>query len=192
MRVLLHDSLAVLWDVGRNRCPRRGELPAVPDASNGINRRVLLVPDRGNGSTGLLRGVPLTVYPARSSDSLSPGKDQKWDRLLNSREEVLTDRLHCIRFMKKKTANMEVIAENTLRNSYEKRLKKNIKFDSFLYAFWERGDDELLHVQRRMHPEAPESSRKAERLRIKPGDSNIKVMYWFKMNLQQYVKTFFT
>ncbi|EFJ93021.1 hypothetical protein HMPREF9531_01883, partial [Escherichia coli MS 45-1] len=26
--------------------------------------------------------------------------------------------------MKKKTANMEVIAENTLRNSYEKRLKK--------------------------------------------------------------------
>lgn len=192
MRVLLHDSLAVLWDVGRNRCPRRGELPAVPDASNGINRRVLLVPDRGNGSTGLLRGVPLTVYPARSSDSLSPGKDQKWDRLLNSREEVLTDRLHCIRFMKKKTANMEVIAENTLRNSYEKRLKKNIKFDSFLYAFWERGDDELLHVQRRMHPEAPESSRKAERLRIKPGDSNIKVIYWFKMNLQQYVKTFFT
>ena len=124
MRVLLHDSLAVLWDVGRNRCPRRGELPAVPDASNGINRRVLLVPDRGNGSTGLLRGVPLTVNPARSSDSLSPGKDQKWDRLLNSREEVLTDRLHCIRFMKKKTANMEVIAENTLRNSYEKRLKK--------------------------------------------------------------------
>ena len=192
MRVLLHDSLAVLWDVGRNRCPRRGELPAVPNASNGINRRVLLVPDRGNGSTGLLRGVPLTVYPARSSDSLSPGKDQKWDRLLNSREEVLTDRLHCIRFMKKKTANMEVIAENTLRNSYEKRLKKNIKFDSFLYAFWERGDDELLHVQRRMHPEAPESSRKAERLRIKPGDSNIKVIYWFKMNLQQYVKTFFT
>ncbi len=192
MRVLLHDSLAVLWDVGRNRCPRRGELPAVPDASNGINRRALLVPDRGNGSTGLLRGVPLTVNPARSSDSLSPGKDQKWDRLLNSREEVLTDRLHCIRFMKKKTANMEVIAENTLRNSYEKRLKKNIKFDSFLYAFWERGDDELLHVQRRMHPEAPESSRKAERLRIKPGDSNIKVMYWFKMNLQQYVKTFFT
>ena len=192
MRVLLHDSLAVLWDVGRNRCPRRGELPAVPDASNGINRRVLLVPDRGNGSTGLLRGVPLTVYPARSSDSLSPGKDQKWDRLLNSREEVLTDRLYCIRFMKKKTANMEVIAENTLRNSYEKRLKKNIKFDSFLYAFWERGDDELLHVQRRMHPEAPESSRKAERLRIKPGDSNIKVIHWFKMNLQQYVKTFFT
>lgn len=192
MRVLLHDSLAVLWDVGRNRCPRRGELPAVPDASNGINRRALLVPDRGNGSTGLLRGVPLTVNPARSSDSLSPGKDQKWDRLLNSREEVLTDRLHCIRFMKKKTANMEVIAESTLRNSYEKRLKKNIKFDSFLYAFWERGDDELLHVQRRMHPEAPESSRKAERLRIKPGDSNIKVMYWFKMNLQQYVKTFFT
>ena len=192
MRVLLHDSLAVLWDVGRNRCPRGGELPAVPDASNGINRRALLVPDRGNGSTGLLRGVPLTVNPARSSDSLSPGKDQKWDRLLNSREEVLTDRLHCIRFMKKKTANMEVIAENTLRNSYEKRLKKNIKFDSFLYAFWERGDDELLHVQRRMHPEAPESSRKAERLRIKPGDSNIKVMYWFKMNLQQYVKTFFT
>ena len=180
MRVLLHASLAVLWDVGRNRCPRRGELPAVPDASNGINRRALLVPDRGNGSTGLLRGVPLTVNPARSSDSLSPGKDQKWDRLLNSREEVLTDRLHCIRFMKKKTANMEVIAENTLRNSYEKRLKKNIKFDSFLYAFWERGDDELLHVQRRMHPEAPESSRKAERLRIKPGDSNIKVMYWFK------------
>lgn len=55
---------------------RAGELPAVPDASNGINRRVLLVPDRGNGSTGLLRGVPLTVYPARSSDSLSPGKDQ--------------------------------------------------------------------------------------------------------------------
>lgn len=102
----------------------QGELPAVPDASNGINRRVLLVPDRGNGSTGLLRGVPLTVNPARSSDSLSPGKDQKWDRLLNSREEVLTDRLHCIRFMKKKTANMEVIAENTLRNSYEKRLKK--------------------------------------------------------------------
>ena len=100
------------------------EMSAVPDASNGINRRVLLVPDRGNGSTGLLRGVPLTVYPARSSDSLSPGKDQKWDRLLNSREEVLTDRLHCIRFMKKKTANMEVIAENTLRNSYEKRLKK--------------------------------------------------------------------
>lgn len=192
MRVLLHDSLAVLWDVGRNRCPRRGELPAVPDASNSINRRALLVPDRGNGSTGLLRGVPLTVNPARSSDSLSPGKDQKWDRLLNSREEVLTDRLHCIRFMKKKTANMEVIAENTLRNSYEKRLKKNIKFDSFLYAFWERGDDELLHVQRRMHPEAPESSRKAERLRIKPGDSNIKVIYWFKMNLQQYVKTFFT
>ena len=192
MRVLLHDSLAVLWDVGRNRCPRRGELPAVPDASNGINRRALLVPDRGNGSTGLLRGVPLTVNPARSSDSLSPGKDQKWERLHNSREEVLTDRLHCIRFMKKKTANMEVIAENTLRNSYEKRLKKNIKFDSFLYAFWERGDDELLHVQRRMHPEAPESSRKAERLRIKPGDSNIKVMYWFKMNLQQYVKTFFT
>ena len=87
---------------------------------------------------------------------------------------------------------MEVIAESTLRNSYEKRLKKNIKFDSFLYAFWERGDDELLHVQRSMHPEAPESSRKAERLRIKPGDSNIKVMYWFKMNLQQYVKTFFT
>ncbi len=49
----------------------QGELPAVPDASNGINRRVLLVPDRGNGSTGLLRGVPLTVYPARSSDSFS-------------------------------------------------------------------------------------------------------------------------
>ncbi|EGB84312.1 hypothetical protein HMPREF9533_00825 [Escherichia coli MS 60-1] len=36
----------------------------------------------------------------------------------------MTDRLHCIRFIKKKTANMEVIAENTLRNSYEKRLKK--------------------------------------------------------------------
>ena len=78
--------------------------------------------------------------------------------------------------MKKKTANMEVIAENTLRNSY-KTIEKNIKFDSFLYAFWERGDDELLHVQRRMHPEAPESSRKAERLRIKPGDSNIKVIH---------------
>lgn len=169
----------------------QGELPAVPDASNGINRRVLLVPDRGNGSTGLLRGVPLTVYPARSSDSLSPGKDQKWDRLLNSREEVLTDRLYCIRFMEKKAANMEVIAENTLRNSYEKRLKKyQIRF--VFICFWERGDDELLHVQRRMHPEAPESSRKAERLRIKPGDSNIKVIYWFKMNLQQYVKTFFT
>ena len=73
-----------------------------------------------------------------------------------------------------------------------KTIEKNIKFDSFLYAFWERGDDELLHVQRRMHPEAPESSRKAERLRIKPGDSNIKVIHWFKMNLQQYVKTFFT
>lgn len=55
---------------------RAGELPAVPDASNSINRRALLVPDRGNGSTGLLRGVPLTVNPARSSDSLSPGKDQ--------------------------------------------------------------------------------------------------------------------
>lgn len=54
----------------------QGELPAVPDASNSINRRALLVPDRGNGSTGLLRGVPLTVNPARSSDSLSPGKDQ--------------------------------------------------------------------------------------------------------------------
>lgn len=49
----------------------QGELPAVPDASNSINRRALLVPDRGNGSTGLLRGVPLTVNPARSSDSLS-------------------------------------------------------------------------------------------------------------------------
>lgn len=35
---------------------RAGELPAVPDASNSINRRALLVPDRGNGSTGLLRG----------------------------------------------------------------------------------------------------------------------------------------
>lgn len=35
----------------------QGELPVVPDASNGINRRALLVPDRGNGSTGLLRGV---------------------------------------------------------------------------------------------------------------------------------------
>lgn len=78
--------------------------------------------------------------------------------------------------MKKKTANMEVIAENTLRNSYEKRLKKyQIRF--VFICFWERGDDELLHVQRRMHPEAPESSRKAERLRIKPGDSNIKVIY---------------
>ncbi len=77
MRVLLYDSMAVLCDVGWNRCGSRGELPAVPDASNGINRRVLFVPDRGNGSTGLLRGVPLTVYPARSSDSLSPGKDQK-------------------------------------------------------------------------------------------------------------------
>ena len=63
-----------------------------------------------------------------------------------------------------------------------KTIEKNIKFDSFLYAFWERGDDELLHVQRRMHPEAPESSRKAERLRIKPGDSNIKVIHWFKMH----------
>ena len=77
MRVLLHDSLDVLGDVGRSRWQSRGELPDLPDASNGINRRVLLVPDRGNGSTGLLRGVPLTVYPARSSDSLSPGKDQK-------------------------------------------------------------------------------------------------------------------
>lgn len=55
----------------------QGELPAVPDASNSINRRALLVPDRGNGSTGLLRGVPLTVNPARSSDSLSPGKRPK-------------------------------------------------------------------------------------------------------------------
>ena len=90
----------------------------------------------------------------------------------------MTDWLYCIRFMKKKTANMEAIAENTLRNSYEKRLKKiSIRFDSFLYAFWARGDDELLHVQRRMHPEAPESSRKAERLRIKPGDSNIRITY---------------
>lgn len=124
MRVLLHDSLVSIVRCRQEPMSAQGELPAVPDASNGINRRVLLVPDRGNGSTGLLRGVPLTVNPARSSDSLSPGKDQKWDRLLNSREEVLTDRLHCIRFMKKKTANMEVIAENTLRNSYEKRLKK--------------------------------------------------------------------
>ncbi|MDC9142611.1 hypothetical protein PSK37_16325 [Escherichia coli] len=79
--------------------------------------------------------------------------------------------------MKKKTANMEVIAENTLRNSYEKRLKKISNSIRFYMLFWERGDDELLHVQRRMHPEAPESSRKAERLRIKPGDSNIKVIY---------------
>lgn len=55
----------------------QGELPAVPDASNSINRRALLVPDRGNGSTGLLRGVPLTVNPARSSDSLSPRKRPK-------------------------------------------------------------------------------------------------------------------
>lgn len=87
---------------------------------------------------------------------------------------------------------MEVIAENTLRNSYEKRLKKISNSIRFYMLFGERGDDELLHVQRRMHPEAPESSRKAERLRIKPGDSNIKVIHWFKMNLQQYVKTFFT
>lgn len=58
-----------------------------------------------------------------------------------------------------------------------KTIEKTIRFDSFLYAFWARGDDELLHVQRRMHPEAPESSRKAERLRIKPGDSNIRITY---------------
>ncbi|WP_176445778.1 hypothetical protein [Escherichia coli] len=58
-----------------------------------------------------------------------------------------------------------------------KTIEKTIRFDSFLYAFWARGDDELLHVQRRMHPEAPESSKKAERLRIKPGDSNIKVIH---------------
>lgn len=86
---------------------------------------------------------------------------------------------------------MEAIAENTLRNSCEKRLKKRSDSIRF-YMLWARGDDELLHVQRRMHPEAPESSRKAERLRIKPGDSNIRITYWFKMNLQQYVKTFFT
>ena len=155
---------------------RAGELPAVPDASNGINRRVLLVPDRGNGSTGLLRGVPLTVYPARSSDSLSRKRPKMRSSPQQQRRGL--DRqatLHTI-YEEKKTANMEVIAENTLRNSYEKRLKKyQIRF--VLYAFWERGDDELLHVQRRMHPEAPESSRKAERLRIKPGDSNIKVIY---------------
>lgn len=45
------------------------------------------------------------------------------------------------------------------------KISNSIRF----ICFWERGDDELLHVQRRMHPEAPESSRKAERLRIKPG-----------------------
>lgn len=77
MRVLLHDSLVSIVRCRQEPMSAQGELPAVPDASNGINRRVLLVPDRGNGSTGLLRGVPLTVNPARSSDSLSPGKDQK-------------------------------------------------------------------------------------------------------------------
>lgn len=79
--------------------------------------------------------------------------------------------------MKKKTANMEVIAENTLRNSYEKRLKKISNSIRFYMLFGSVAMTKLLHVQRRMHPEAPESSRKAERLRIKPGDSNIKVMY---------------
>lgn len=73
--------------------------------------------------------------------------------------------LHTI--YEEKTANMEVIAENTLRNSYEKTIEKISNSIRFI-CFWERGDDELLHVQRRMHPEAPESSRKAERLRIKP------------------------
>lgn len=134
-----------------------------------------MVPDRGNGSTGLLRGVPLTVNPARSSDSLSPGKTKMRSSPQQQRRGL--DRqatLHTI--YEEKTANMEVIAENTLRNSYEKRLKKyQIRF--VFICFWERGDDELLHVQRRMHPEAPESSRKAERLRIKPGDSNIKVIH---------------
>lgn len=169
----------------------QGELPAVPDASNGINRRVLLVPDRGNGSTGLLRGVPLTVYPARSSDSLSPGKDQKWDRLLNSREEVLTDRLHCIRFMKKKTANMEVIAENTLRNSYEKRLKKISNSIRFYMLFGSVAMTNCCMCR----GECTRSTRiiqKGRTITHQTRDSNIKVIYWFKMNLQQYVKTFFT
>ena len=81
--------------------------------------------------------------------------------------------LHTI--YEEKTANMEVIAENTLRNSYEKRLKKyQIRF--VLYAFWERGDDELLHVQRRMHPEAPESSKRQNDY-ASNRDSNIKVIY---------------
>ncbi|MEJ8965312.1 hypothetical protein WL874_16355 [Escherichia coli] len=79
--------------------------------------------------------------------------------------------------MEKKAANMEVIAENTLRNSYEKRLKKLSNSIHFYMLFWERGDDKLLHVQRRMHPEAPASSRKTKRLRITPGDSNIKVIH---------------
>lgn len=124
MRVLLHDSLAVLWDVGRNRCPRRGELPVVPDASNGINRRALLVPDRGNGSTGLLRGV---TSDSKSGSLIWQPLSRKRPKMRSSPQQQRRglDRqatLHTI--YEEKTANMEVIAENTLRNSYEKRLKK--------------------------------------------------------------------
>lgn len=192
MRVLLHDSLAVLWDVGRNRCPRRGELPVVPDASNGINRRALLVPDRGNGSTGLLRGV---TSDSKSGSLIWQPLSRKRPKMRSSPQQQRRglDRqatLHTI-YEEKDSKYGGYSGEHPTKFLW-KTIEKNIKFDSFLYAFWERGDDELLHVQRRMHPEAPESSRKAERLRIKPGDSNIKVIHWFKMNLQQYVKTFFT
>lgn len=193
---------AVLWDVGRNRCLRRGtsvigisaeeirsrRKPAVPDAASGINHGTLPIGLRKQEHYFLPRGVPLAVNPARSSGRLSPGKDQKWDRLLNRKEEVLTDRLYCIRFMEKKAANMEVIAENTLRNSYEKRLKI-IKFDSFYMLFGNVAMTNCCMCRgecTRKHQHHPERQNDYASHR----DSNIKVIHWFKMNLQQYVKTF--
>ena len=189
MRVLLHDSLAVLWDVGRNRCPRRGELPVVPDASNGINRRALLVRKwehrSATGCTSDSKSGSLIWQPLSRKRPKMRSSPQQQRRGLDRQAT-----LHTI-YEEKDSKYGGYSGEHPTKFLW-KTIEKNIKFDSFLYAFWERGDDELLHVQRRMHPEAPESSRKAERLRIKPGDSNIRITYWFKMNLQQYVKTFFT
>ncbi len=108
--------------------------------------------------TGLLRGVPLTVNPARSSDSLSPEKTKMRSSPQQQRRGL--DRqatLHTI--YEEKDSKYGGYSGEHLRNSYEKRLKKISNSIRFI-CFWERGDGELLHVQRRMHPEAPESSKR--------------------------------
>lgn len=191
MRVLLHDSLAVLWDVGRNRCPRRGNFLQYLTLQMVLTVGCCWFGSRkwehrsATGCTSDSKSGSLIWQPLSRKRPKMRSSPQQQRRGLDRQAT-----LHTI--YEEKDSKYGGYSGEYPTKFLWKTIEKNIKFDSFLYAFWERGDDELLHVQRRMHPEAPESSRKAERLRIKPGDSNIKVIYWFKMNLQQYVKTFFT
>lgn len=189
MRVLLHDSLAVLWDVGRNRCPRRGNFLQYLTL-----QMVLTVGCCWFGS----RKWEHRSATGCTSDSISGSliwqplsRKKTKNEIVSSTAEKRSWQTGYIAYdlWRKKTANMEVIAENTLRNSYEKRLKKyqiRFVFICFLGAWRWR----TVACAEENAPGSTRIIQKGRTITHQTRDSNIKVIYWFKMNLQQYVKTF--